>query len=63
MSKPDLLPGPPEPKPEMVQTSINFDQATLEWLDGVAEQANRSRSDALREILRNVREQQERRTA
>lgn len=57
MSKPDLLPGPPQPKPEMVQTSINFDQETLDWLDSVAETSKRSRSDALREILRNVRDQ------
>jgi metal-responsive CopG/Arc/MetJ family transcriptional regulator len=63
MPTPDLLPGPPEPREEMIPATVNLDKTNLDWLDDVADRSGRSRSDALREILRNVREQQARRSA
>ena len=60
MPEPDLLPTPRE---SLIPTTVAMDRENLEWLDQVAEDAGRSRSDALREILRNVREQQARRAS
>lgn len=62
MSKPGLLPTPAEPKPNTVPATISFDQDVLEWLDEVADGTGRTRSDALREILRAVREQESKRS-
>jgi metal-responsive CopG/Arc/MetJ family transcriptional regulator len=48
---PDFLPKPIE----YTNASVSFDADLLEWLDAVAERTNRSRSNVLMEILRNVR--------
>lgn len=46
----------PEPKEPVVSTSLALDEETIEWLDGIADQTKRSRSDVAREIFRNVRQ-------
>jgi metal-responsive CopG/Arc/MetJ family transcriptional regulator len=52
MSTPDVLPDPAEPKPDLVPVSLMLDQDLLDWLDGLADGADRSRSYVLRSVLR-----------
>jgi len=51
----DLLPGPRRPQ---VSTSIAFEADILEWLDEVADEKDRSRSNMVNEILARVRDQE-----
>jgi hypothetical protein len=63
MANPDLL---PEPRLELVAVTVSMDTgpgSNLEWLDRVADDTGRSRSDALREILNAVRAQQTRKAS
>lgn len=55
MSKSELL---PEPKDEIVSTSLSLDQTSIDWLDEIGKATSRSRSDVAREIFRNVRNNQ-----
>lgn len=55
MPNPEIL--LPTAKGEVVQTSVSIEQASLDWLNQLATDTNRTRSDVLREILRNVRAQ------
>ena len=46
----------PEVRREVFATSLALDQETVDWLDGLAERLNRSRSEVAREIFKRVRE-------
>jgi predicted transcriptional regulator len=46
----------PQPRQDVFSTSLALDQETVDWLDGLAERLNRSRSEIAREIFKRVRE-------
>ena len=56
MAKPDLLPGPAEPKDPALPTSISLYKRHIDWLDGIATETGRSRSEVAQMIFDNVRE-------
>ncbi len=56
MANPDAPSFLPEPRREVFATSLALDQDTVDWLDGLADRLNRSRSEVAREIFRKVRE-------
>lgn len=57
MSNQDLLPRMAEPKPDNLEpVSMTIDSASIAWLDGLATQTNKSRSEVARDIFRKVRE-------
>jgi metal-responsive CopG/Arc/MetJ family transcriptional regulator len=51
----NLLPGPAEATETMETYSFTLDAENMAWLDGLAKQTGRARSDLLREILRKFR--------
>lgn len=55
----NMVPGP---RAELVNTTLLLDADTVEWLDEIGDTTNRSRSDVAREIFRNVRSAEKRRT-
>jgi predicted transcriptional regulator len=52
---PDFMPEPAE-NPTYTTASFYLEEDMVTWLDDVAQRTNRSRSNALAEILRKVRE-------